>query len=256
MDHHGRGRLGERARGEHRPATGCADVVRRSEGLGHETQSTLLRTASAVPYLVEWVCETTCAATTWLRAVQVEPSLGCQTFAAGRLWPGFCSPGEDGGMSESRGGGHRPGVVRRAGRGRAGRCAGGARRRRGRRDRSARGRSSRSWPRRRPRRTASRPGFGALATRHIPTEMRAQLQRSLVRSHAAGLRPRGRARGGPRADAAAALDARDRAHRDPARDRAAARRPAQPTGSRRSCASTARSAAPATSPRCRTARSR
>ncbi|WP_148236655.1 histidine ammonia-lyase [Intrasporangium calvum] len=29
-------------------------------------------------------------------------------------------------------------------------------------------------------------GFGALATRHIPTEMRAQLQRSLVRSHAAG----------------------------------------------------------------------
>ncbi|MGY1666375.1 histidine ammonia-lyase [Geodermatophilus sp. SYSU D00696] len=29
-------------------------------------------------------------------------------------------------------------------------------------------------------------GFGALATRHIPTERRAQLQRSLVRSHAAG----------------------------------------------------------------------
>jgi len=29
-------------------------------------------------------------------------------------------------------------------------------------------------------------GFGALATRHIPPEMRAQLQRSLVRSHAAG----------------------------------------------------------------------
>jgi histidine ammonia-lyase len=29
-------------------------------------------------------------------------------------------------------------------------------------------------------------GFGALATRHIPTEQRAQLQRSLVRSHAAG----------------------------------------------------------------------
>ncbi len=28
-------------------------------------------------------------------------------------------------------------------------------------------------------------GFGALATRHIPTEMRAQLQRGLVRSHAA-----------------------------------------------------------------------
>ena len=32
-------------------------------------------------------------------------------------------------------------------------------------------------------------GFGALATRHIPTEMRAQLQKSLVRSHAAGCGP-------------------------------------------------------------------
>jgi len=32
-------------------------------------------------------------------------------------------------------------------------------------------------------------GFGALATRHIPTEARAQLQRSLVRSHAAGSGP-------------------------------------------------------------------
>jgi len=32
-------------------------------------------------------------------------------------------------------------------------------------------------------------GFGALATRHIPTEMRAQLQRSVVRSHAAGSGP-------------------------------------------------------------------
>ena len=29
-------------------------------------------------------------------------------------------------------------------------------------------------------------GFGALATRHIPTELRARLQRSLIRSHAAG----------------------------------------------------------------------
>ena len=29
-------------------------------------------------------------------------------------------------------------------------------------------------------------GFGALATRHIPVALRAQLQRSLVRSHAAG----------------------------------------------------------------------
>jgi histidine ammonia-lyase len=32
-------------------------------------------------------------------------------------------------------------------------------------------------------------GFGALATRHIPTEKRAQLQRSLIRSHAAGSGP-------------------------------------------------------------------
>jgi len=32
-------------------------------------------------------------------------------------------------------------------------------------------------------------GFGALATRHIPTTMRAQLQRSLIRSHAAGSGP-------------------------------------------------------------------
>ena len=32
-------------------------------------------------------------------------------------------------------------------------------------------------------------GFGALATRHIPTDMRAQLERSLVRSHAAGSGP-------------------------------------------------------------------
>jgi histidine ammonia-lyase len=32
-------------------------------------------------------------------------------------------------------------------------------------------------------------GFGALATRHIPEDMRAQLQRSLVRSHAAGSGP-------------------------------------------------------------------
>src|SRR5689334_3142323 len=32
-------------------------------------------------------------------------------------------------------------------------------------------------------------GFGALATRHIPVTQRAQLQRSLVRSHAAGTGP-------------------------------------------------------------------
>jgi histidine ammonia-lyase len=33
-------------------------------------------------------------------------------------------------------------------------------------------------------------GFGALATRHIPAELRAQLQASLIRSHAAGSGPR------------------------------------------------------------------
>src|SRR6476469_2006231 len=32
-------------------------------------------------------------------------------------------------------------------------------------------------------------GFGALATRHIPVELRTQLQRSLIRSHAAGSGP-------------------------------------------------------------------
>src|SRR5215212_7288654 len=32
-------------------------------------------------------------------------------------------------------------------------------------------------------------GFGALATRHIPVELRGQLQRSLIRSHAAGSGP-------------------------------------------------------------------
>src|ERR1700761_4219201 len=32
-------------------------------------------------------------------------------------------------------------------------------------------------------------GFGALATRHIPAELRAQLQASLIRSHAAGSGP-------------------------------------------------------------------
>ena len=32
-------------------------------------------------------------------------------------------------------------------------------------------------------------GFGALANRHIPIEDRVQLQRSLIRSHAAGMGP-------------------------------------------------------------------
>ncbi|MCZ9341738.1 aromatic amino acid lyase, partial [Streptomyces sp. TRM76130] len=33
-------------------------------------------------------------------------------------------------------------------------------------------------------------GFGALATRHISPELRARLQRNIVRSHAAGMGPR------------------------------------------------------------------
>ncbi len=32
-------------------------------------------------------------------------------------------------------------------------------------------------------------GFGALANRHIPMDMRTQLQKSLIRSHAAGMGP-------------------------------------------------------------------
>ena len=56
-------------------------------------------------------------------------------------------------------------------------------------------------------------GFGALATRYIEPEKRTQLQRSLVRSHAAGTGPCVETRGRARADAAAPLHARDRAHR-------------------------------------------
>ena len=97
-------------------------------------------------------------------------------------------------------------------------------------------------------------GFGALATRHIPTEMRAQLQRSLVRSHAAGSGPEVEREVVRGADAAAALDAGDRPHRRTPGDGAAAGRLLIRTASRRWCTSTARSAAPATSRRWRTAR--
>ena len=73
-------------------------------------------------------------------------------------------------------------------------------------------------------------GFGALATRHIPSELREQLQRSLVRSHAAGSGPGGRARGRARPDAAAPLDAGHRPHRRTTGDGAAARRRCCPSG--------------------------
>ena len=92
-------------------------------------------------------------------------------------------------------------------------------------------------------------GFGALATRHIPVELRAQLQRSLVRSHAAGSGPEverevvralmllristlATGRTGIREETAHAPTSR-------------CSTPASP----RSCTSTARSAAPATSRR-------
>ena len=97
-------------------------------------------------------------------------------------------------------------------------------------------------------------GFGALATRHIPTEMRAQLQRSLVRSHAAGSGPEVEREVVRGTDAAAALDAGDRPDRRTAGDGGADRRRCSTPASRRWCTSTARSAAPATSRRSRTAR--
>ena len=97
-------------------------------------------------------------------------------------------------------------------------------------------------------------GFGALATLHIPPERRTQLQRSLIRSHAAG--------SGPEVErevtralmllrlSTLATGRTGRADRDGAGLRGDAERRA----SRRSSTSTARSAAPATSRRSRTAR--
>ena len=71
-------------------------------------------------------------------------------------------------------------------------------------------------------------GFGALATRHIPTEMRAQLQKSLVRSHAAGSGPEVE-REVVRALMLLRLSTLATGHTgDPSRDRAAAGRPADP----------------------------
>ena len=55
-----------------------------------------------------------------------------------------------------------------------------------RRDRAQPRRRSTRWPPTSCRTTASRPGFGALATLHIPLEKRLELQRGLIRSHAAG----------------------------------------------------------------------
>ena len=97
-------------------------------------------------------------------------------------------------------------------------------------------------------------GFGALANRHIPAGLRAELQRSLVRSHAAGIGPRGRAGGRPRHAAAAALDPGDRSDGRPARHRPRATPRCSRPGSRPSSRSTARWAARATWRRWRPAR--
>ena len=60
-------------------------------------------------------------------------------------------------------------------------------------------------------------GFGALANRHIPNDLRTQLQKSLIRSHAAGHGPGRGTRGGPRHHVPARQDPRLRPHRRPAR---------------------------------------
>ena len=71
-------------------------------------------------------------------------------------------------------------------------------------------------------------GFGALATRHIPTDLRARLQRSLVRSHAAGSGPEVEREVVRALMLLRLVDARDRSHRHPSGDGAAAGRTAEP----------------------------
>ena len=94
-------------------------------------------------------------------------------------------------------------------------------------------------------------GFGALATRHIPVDRRAQLQRSLVRSHAAGSGAEVE-REVVRAMMLLRLETLASGHTGvrPA-GRAGAGGAARMPGSPRWCPSTARSAAPATSRRWR-----
>ncbi len=98
-------------------------------------------------------------------------------------------------------------------------------------------------------------GFGSLANVSIPVERREELQRALVRSHAAGMGPpietevvRAMMLLRARTLAMGCSGARPRAGRDDARA-------AQRRGHARSCRSTARSARAATSRRWRTARS-
>ena len=105
---------------------------------------------------------------------------------------------------------------------------------------------SRSWPPRRRRRTASRPG----SARWPPGTSRPRCARSCSGRWSARTPPAPVPRSSARWSAALMLlrlSTLATGHTgDPPRDRAAAGRPAHATGSRRWCASTARSAAPAT----------
>ncbi|MET4146227.1 hypothetical protein ABIB45_003158 [Arthrobacter sp. UYCo732] len=90
-------------------------------------------------------------------------------------------------------------------------------------------------------------GFGALANRHIPNELRTQLQKSLIRSHAAGM--------GPAVEREVVRGIMFLRAKTLASGRWSCRpwwRSSTPASLRWS-ASSVRSAAPATSPRCRTA---
>ena len=95
-------------------------------------------------------------------------------------------------------------------------------------------------------------GFGALAVRHISPELRAQLQRNIVRSHAAGMGPRVE-REVVRALMFLRLKTLASGHTGvPPAGRRDDGRPPQRRASPPSSTSTARSAAPATSRRSRT----
>ena len=96
-------------------------------------------------------------------------------------------------------------------------------------------------------------GFGALANRHIPNELRTQLQKSLIRSHAAGMGPaveREVVRGIMFLRAKTLASGRTGVRPVVAADHGGR---AERRHHARWSANSARSAAPATSPRCRTA---
>ena len=97
-------------------------------------------------------------------------------------------------------------------------------------------------------------GFGSLATTCIPVERTAELQLALIRSHAAGMGPRGRARGGAGDGAAAGPHPGHGLLGRPAGGGGRARWPCSTPASRRSSTSTARSGRAATWRRWPTAR--